>query len=214
MFGMKFYSNEDSKEEDTEDSSNIFIVDNNNVDTNFELKQEYFTAWKSSITDKNGQEDDTPDCCCKGDCAINSCSQYNCNDSTCPLNIIHKDDDKSNTCDNISEKCLIEEDEDIENEKINDDDDEEDSIDKLYVISMDTVPYYYENDLVSAREKMWKIANNLLKKDSVDEFDNSNYIFTNDLNKVSLISPYNFFGLNYHHTICELQIDYVIRYNK
>ena len=79
---------------------------------------------------------------------------------------------------------------------------------------MDGVPYYYENDLVSARSKMWTIANNLLKNDSVHDFEsNTNYIFTNNLNKVSLISPYNFFGLNYHHTICELQIDYVVRYN-
>ena len=98
-------------------------------------------------------------------------------------------------------------------EKINPSDDGENVYDKLYVISMDGIPYYYEDDLVSARTKMWAIANNLLKKDSLDEFDNTNYIFTNNLNKVSLISPYNFFGLNYHHTICELQIDYVVRYN-
>ena len=71
----------------------------------------------------------------------------------------------------------------------------------------------YENDLTSARSKMWAIANNLLKNDSQHN-ETTNYIFTNSLNKVSLISPYNFFGLNYHHTICELQIDYVTRYNK
>jgi len=115
-------------------------------------------------------------------------------------------------------QCTSEkEDENIE-EKLNEDDCDEDLSDKLYIISMDGVPYYYENDLVSARSKMWTIANNLLKKDysssSVHDFEsNTNYIFTNNLNKVSLISPYNFFGLNYHHTICELQIDYVVRYN-
>lgn len=122
--------------------------------------------------------------------SINSEEKKNCNQCTC-------------------EK----EDENIE-EKLNEDDCDEDLSDKLYIISMDGVPYYYENDLVSARSKMWTIANNLLKNDSVHDFEsNTNYIFTNNLNKVSLISPYNFFGLNYHHTICELQIDYVVRYN-
>jgi hypothetical protein len=29
----------------------------------------------------------------------------------------------------------------------------------------------------------------------------------------SICPNINFFGLNYHHTICELQIDYVVRYN-
>ena len=114
-------------------------------------------------------------------------------------------------------KKMNEHDENIE-EKLNEDDCDEDVSDKLYIISMDGIPYYYENDLVSARSKMWTIANNLLRKDSSsssvhDIENNTNYIFTNNLNKVSLISPYNFFGLNYHHTICELQIDYVVRYN-
>ena len=130
-----------------------------------------------------------------------------------------------NKCKSYSEEKLGDDDHDLANEninlneesntveKINPSDDGENVYDKLYVISMDGIPYYYEDDLVSARTKMWAIANNLLKKDSLDEFDNTNYIFTNNLNKVSLISPYNFFGLNYHHTICELQIDYVVRYN-
>ena len=51
MFGMKFYSNEESKE----DSSDMFIIDGENKSTteddigNVDLKQEYFNKWKLSL---------------------------------------------------------------------------------------------------------------------------------------------------------------------
>jgi hypothetical protein len=160
------------------------------------LKQEFFNKWKDSVNEiVEGSENCQYGSSCNG-------KQYDWNADK----FVNNDDENTNEEDqNINE--------DID-EKINEDDCDEDSVDKLYVISLDGIPYYYENDLISARSKMWDIANNILKKDSVKDFENPNYIFTNNLNKVSLISPYNFFGLNYHHTICELQIDYVIRYNK
>jgi hypothetical protein len=213
MFGMKFYSKEDSKENNSSDENNtdLFIISGENTLTrtssadeeNVQAKQEYFNKWKDSIN-FNNELGEGENCQYGASCNQINCNQYNYNDDNFVNNEEgddERDDDERN--------------DDDDNEKINKEDDEEDSLDKLYVISMDSVPYYYENDLVSARTKMWAIANNLLRKNSDNEFENcSNYIFTNDLNKVSLISPYNFFGLNYHHTICELQIDYVIRYTK
>ena len=54
---------------------------------------------------------------------------------------------------------------DLENkiEKINENDDDEDTEDKIYVISLNGSPHFYESNLVSARATMWKIANKLLK---------------------------------------------------
>jgi len=190
MFGMKFYD-QGSQEELNENSNTIFIInDENNVtdelsNNDLELKKECFNKWKNSDSEKCDEKNI-------------HCNQRNC-------------DFFNNDCNQCKKSYNNEE------EKLNEDDCDEDVSDKLYIISMDGIPYYYENDLVSARSKMWTIANNLLRKDSSlvhDDFENNtNYIFTNNLNKVSLISPYNFFGLNYHHTICELQIDYVVRYN-
>lgn len=96
-------------------------------------------------------------------------------------------------------------------DKINENDEDENRKDKIYVISIDSIPYYYEYDLKSARIKMWNIATEIMNEIN-DEFTfNSRYIFTNSQNKISVISPYSFIGLNYHHTISELEINYVIK---
>jgi len=205
MFGMKFYSNEESKE----DSSDMFIINGENKSTteddisSVDLKQEYFNKWKDSI---NEIVEGSEKCQYIGN---ENGKQYDWNADKFVTN-----EEDENT--NEEDENTNEDDEQIKenDEKINEDDEDEYSVDKLYIISLDGVPYYYENDLISARSKMWDISNNILKKDSEKDFENPNYIFTNNLNKVSLISPYNFFGLNYHHTICELQIDYVVRHKK
>ena len=201
MFGLQFYSKDNSKENN---DSDLFVITGENEPVeNQELKQEYFNKWKDSINiEKNLSEAENCQYVTNCNFEKNECDGEKIEDD-------NEDDDEDDNEDYNEDEKKIKED-----EKINDDDDDEDSVDKLYIISLDGVPYYYEHDLISARTKMWDIANNILKKDSVKDFENPNYIFTNNLNKVSLISPYNFFGLNYHHTICELQIDYVIRYNK
>ena len=56
---------------------------------------------------------------------------------------------------------------------------------------------------------MWDIANVLLK--SKNEYDGY-YIFTNNLNEIKIICPYEFFILKYHHVLYELKIDYVLDY--
>jgi len=222
MFGMKFYSNEESKE----DSSDMFIINGENKSIteddigNVDLKQEYFNKWKDSINEINEIVEGSEKCQYSGN---ENGKQYDWNADKFVTNEedenTNEEDENTNEDDentNEDDEQINEEDEQIKenDEKINEDDEDEYSVDKLYIISLDGVPYYYENDLISARSKMWDIANNILKKDSEKDFENPNYIFTNNLNKVSLISPYNFFGLNYHHTICELQIDYVVRYKK
>ncbi len=189
MFGMNF-----SKKESEENSNDILIIDDDEKSNNeLDIKKEYFNKWANATICKNDIENCQLNC--KENCKFN-CGEEYYNDcvENCP-----NDEENNNDV--------------VVHDKLNEDDDDENVVDKLYVISIDGIPYYYENDLTSARSKMWAIANNLLKNDSQHN-ETTNYIFTNSLNKVSLISPYNFFGLNYHHTICELQIDYVTRYNK
>lgn len=94
--------------------------------------------------------------------------------------------------------------------KLNEDDSDEDIEDKLYIISIDNIPHYYENNLENARKKMWEIAN-LLVKTSSHDFDTTDYyIFTNSLDSIKIIAPYNFLLLKYHHVLFEFRIDYVL----
>ena len=208
MFGMKFYDNnvkdnnvkknKELEETVSSDNNSIYVV-KNAISEEFELKNEYFDKWKNLSNNDNGE--------------------YKSNEIIMEENYAAESPtaEEEEEVDYYGDVSVYSE-YDLENtvDKINENDDDEDIEDKLYVISLDGSPHFYEADLVSARTTMWKIANNLLKskKDSSSFYvENNKYIFTNNLNKVSLISPYNFFGLNYHYTICELQIDYVIRYN-
>jgi len=102
-----------------------------------------------------------------------------------------------------------EEDEDDEEVKLNYYDEDEDKEDKLYIISIDNIPHLYGKSLKDLRAKMWDIANVLLK--SKNEYDGY-YIFTNNLNEIKIICPYEFFILKYHHVLYELKIDYVLDY--
>jgi hypothetical protein len=48
--------------------------------------------------------------------------------------------------------------------------------------------------------------------DNDDYTFNSRCIFANSCqNKISVVSQYSFLGLNYNHTISELEINYVIK---
>ena len=60
---------------------------------------------------------------------------------------------------------------------------------------------------------MFNIANSLLKKTNEKDDGigpNDNYIYTNSLDSIEIISPYNLFLLKYHHVLHELKIDYVL----
>jgi hypothetical protein len=110
------------------------------------------------------------------------------------------------------DEIVNEEDEDEisdEEVKLNYYDEDEDKEDKLYIISIDNIPHLYGKSLKDLRSKMWDIANVLLK--SKNEYDGY-YIFTNNLNEIKIICPYEFFILKYHHVLYELKIDYVLDY--
>ena len=148
MFGMKFYD-QGSQEELDENSNTIFIINDENNVTTDELLSNNDLELKKECFNKWKNSDSE-----KCDEKNIHCNQRNC-------------DFFNNDCNQCKKSYNNEE------EKLNEDDCDEDVSDKLYIISMDGIPYYYENDLVSARSKMWTIANNLLRKDSiVNDFEN------------------------------------------
>lgn len=96
--------------------------------------------------------------------------------------------------------------------KINSDDEDEDSEDRIYIIIVNDRPYYYNNNLFSARKTMMKLAKKLITSNDLDEPDK--YIMTNNDNEVKIVIPYDFLFVKYSHTIHTIKIDYVIPYKQ
>ena len=89
---------------------------------------------------------------------------------------------------------------------LNDNDDDEKLEDRFYIISIDGIPYFYEKSLVNARTKMWNIANTMLKTTN----DSNLQILSSNINEIKIVSPYQFFILNYNHILFHFTIDYVL----
>lgn len=92
--------------------------------------------------------------------------------------------------------------------------DDDDETTRKYIISVDGMPFYYHNDLETARRYMWSIGNNFITpknerydlEDEIDEY----YITTSDLNTIKIMKTYDFFFFTYSSIVNELKIDYVI----
>ena len=95
--------------------------------------------------------------------------------------------------------------------KIDDDDEDEDNEDKLYILSINNIPFFYNVDLISLRLKMWNIANSYIKPNNLFEFENRS-IISNDMNEIRIESKLDFFIFNYSNNIYTLKIDYVLPY--
>jgi len=172
----------------------IFVIDNYADDQKVDLTdiQQCFQTWKE-VT-----ESGTCDC---------DCPYYN-------KNLNNEDGDgeqreaseeQDGNGDDVSDRLNY----------LNYNDDDESSIeDKVYIISMNNVPYFYDNNLNSVRNTMWDIANNLLKNNDKEYDSSKHFILTNSSDEIKIIYPYNFLWLfNYNHTVAELKIDYAIKYN-
>lgn len=91
------------------------------------------------------------------------------------------------------------------------DTDENEIDDKIYIISIDGIPFYYEDSLVDAKNQVLRMSNNFV------EILNNKYgpghIFISDCNlkQVKIIAPYNFLMLTYNYLIHHITIDYVIK---
>lgn len=83
--------------------------------------------------------------------------------------------------------------------------------DKLYIISINGIPHYYENSLNEARNQMLAIANYFVGNLNDNEGAGHLIITDNNLKKVKVVAPYTFLMLTYNYVIHELSIEYVVK---
>ena len=141
----------------------------------------------------------------------------------CPTSLDTSDYIKLNNGEENSQK--EEEEEDIEKEEeetepapatteevLNDNDTDEARIeDKLYIISINGIPHYYEKSLNEARNQMITIANYFVGNLNDNEGPGHLIITDNNLKKVKVVAPYTFLMLTYNYVIHELSIEYVVK---
>jgi len=95
---------------------------------------------------------------------------------------------------------------------LNDNDTDEARIDdKIYIISINGIPYYYEKTLTQARSQMMDLANYFVGNLNDTQGAGHLLITDNNLRKVKIIAPYNFLMLTYNYVIHEISLEYAIK---
>lgn len=151
----------------------------------------------------------------------------NTDDLFIKLNNIQDDDDDNTTVvetlpkpeeeeeeedDNCSEEGRLEEEEATTADVLNsNDEDEINSENKIYILSVNGIPYYYENTVKEARTQMLNIANHFVATLNGTNGPGHIYVTDNNLRKVRVIAPYHFLMLTYNHVIHELTLDYTVK---
>lgn len=117
-------------------------------------------------------------------------------------NYVNEEDVDEN--DEVNEDVVTE-----ENKRIDENDEDENDIERKYIISINNIPFYFHNDLETARRYMWSIGNNFISPTEQDE-DGEYYITTNNINHIKIMKTYDFYFFKYSSIIDELKIDYVV----
>jgi hypothetical protein len=96
-------------------------------------------------------------------------------------------------------------------EKLDSGDEDESRVDKIYVISIDGVPYYYEKDLDKAKDQMLMLGNEFVK--NLDDKDGTGHKLLCDfkMKKIEIIAPFAFLGLTFNRSMHELTLDYAVK---
>lgn len=96
-------------------------------------------------------------------------------------------------------------------DKLDSGDEDEDTVDKIYVISINGIPYYYERDLDKAKHQMLMLGNEFVK--NLDDRDGSGHKMLCDfrMKKIEIIAPYSFFGFTYNRSMHELTLEYAVK---
>jgi hypothetical protein len=103
-------------------------------------------------------------------------------------------------------------DNDADDGVLNDNDTDEARIDdKIYIISINGIPYYYEKTLTQARSQMMDLANYFVGNLNDTQGAGHLLITDNNLKKVKIIAPYNFLMLTYNYVIHEISLEYAIK---
>ena len=99
-----------------------------------------------------------------------------------------------------------------EEEVLNDNDiDECENPTKIYVISVNNIPYYYESTLKDARNQMLNLANHFVGGLNLNHGPGHIYVTDNNLKRVKVIAPYHFLMLTYNYVIHEISLEYAIK---
>ena len=101
-----------------------------------------------------------------------------------------------------------EEDDDEEDDEEDDEDDDEDDEEKLYIISINDEPCFYENSLKSAKSKILRISNVLDRKNNKEY---TSYICHSNTNKIDVIRNLNFILFSYNYILYSLKISSVAK---
>jgi hypothetical protein len=96
-----------------------------------------------------------------------------------------------------------------ETDRIDENDEDENNIKRKYIISVGGIPFYFHDDLETARRYMWSIGNNFISPTEHDN-DGDYYITTSNINHIKIMKTYDFYFFRYSSIIDELKIDYVI----
>lgn len=110
----------------------------------------------------------------------------------------------------LTQDEVVEEEEQEEVLNSNDTDEEENKT-KIYVISVNNIPYYYEATLTEARTQMINLANHFVGGLNEVHGPGHIYVTDNNLKKVKVIAPYNFLMLTYNYVIHEISLEYAIK---
>ena len=109
------------------------------------------------------------------------------------------------------ERGLLEEEASTDDVLNSNDEDELISENKIYILSVNGIPYYYENTVKEARIQMLNIVNHYVATLNGTNGPGHIYVTDNNLRKVRVIAPYHFLMLTYNHVIHELTLDYTVK---
>ena len=118
------------------------------------------------------------------------------------------DDDDDEEDEEDDDEDDDEEDDDEEDDEEDDEDDDEDDEEKLYIISINDEPCFYENSLKSAKSKILRISNVLDRKNNKEY---TSYICHSNTNKIDVIRNLNFILFSYNYILYSLKISSVAK---
>ena len=126
---------------------------------------------------------------------------------------VKPEEEELGTINNPIDLTQEEEDEVVEEEEVlnSNDTDEEENKTKIYVISVNNIPYYYEVTLTEARTQMINLANHFVGGLNEVHGPGHIYVTDNNLKRVKVIAPYNFLMLTYNYVIHEISLEYAIK---
>lgn len=179
---------------------------NNNVNTNFVKTTIGMIDFDEEFVVDNSNNNDDCDAA-TGTCSVTGCrlrfnseAENDGTDENVAATTEEEEEDTTVTPDETTTDLLNENDEDEANSKT-----------KIYILSIDGIPFYYEPLLKDARNQLLNIANYYVGKLNSNNGLGHIIVSDNNLRQVKIVAPYTFLFLTYNHVIHELTLDYATK---